>query len=129
MQHLLADRQLRHHRHRLGLRRQRLGVDIGRRPDRRNRSRPGTCPQREVTLDNNVFTSTNCALSPEGAPAATTTIPAVAPVLTVPAPVVTDITLPRTGSHNVAPTSTIGGIALILGAAAIVLARRRRPAA
>jgi len=83
----------------------------------------------EVTLDNNVFTSTNCALSPEGAPPATTTIPTVAPVVTVPAPVVTDITLPRTGSRNVAPTSAIGSIVLILGAGAILLARRRRPAA
>jgi LPXTG-motif cell wall-anchored protein len=88
----------------------------------------------EVTLDTNVFTSTNCALSPEGAPAATTipeTIPTLAPVTvaTVPAFVDTDITLPRTGSKNVAPASAIGGFALVLGAGAIVLARRRRPAA
>ncbi len=90
----------------------------------------------EVTLDNNVFTSANCALSPEGAPPATTTTVAVAPVTvapvtiaTVPAFTGTDITLPRTGSKNVAPTSTIGALALVLGAGAIVLARRRRPAA
>jgi LPXTG-motif cell wall-anchored protein len=98
----------------------------------------------EVTLDNNVFTSANCALSPEGAPAATTTTVAAAPVVTlapgttvapgatvatVPGFGDTDITLPRTGSKNVAPTSTIGAFALILGAGAILLARRRRPAA
>ena len=79
----------------------------------------------EVTLDNNVFTSTNCALSPEGAPAATTTL---APD-TVPTVVVTDITLPRTGGKNLAPTTAVGSIALIVGAGAILLARRRRPAA
>ncbi|HEX3089693.1 MAG TPA: ice-binding family protein [Ilumatobacteraceae bacterium] len=93
----------------------------------------------EVTLDNNVFTSTNCALSPEGAPAATTTV-AAAPIDTAPAAPaptvatvpgfnVTDITLPRTGSKNVAPTSSIAALALILGAGAILLARRRRPTA
>lgn len=77
----------------------------------------------EVTLDKNAFTSGNCALSAEGAPAATTTTVAPAPVT------VTDITLPSTGSKNVAPTTTLGGFALILGAGAILLARRRRPAA
>jgi LPXTG-motif cell wall-anchored protein len=93
----------------------------------------------EVTLDNNIFTSTNCALAPGGAPAATTTL-AAAPVDTVPAapaptlaPVptlaVTDITLPRTGNKNIAPASTIGGFVLMLGAGAILLARRRRTAA
>jgi LPXTG-motif cell wall-anchored protein len=96
----------------------------------------------EVTLDNNVFTSTNCALSGP-APAATTTTVAAAPIDTIaptPAPAATpvptvptfggtDITLPRTGSRNVAPASTVGIIALALGAGAILLARRRRPAA
>ena len=90
----------------------------------------------EVTLDNNVFTSTNCALSAEGAPAATTTI-AAAPVdttsaagaTTVPTFNVTDITLPRTGNKGVGSTSMFATTALGLGAIALVLARRRRPAA
>jgi LPXTG-motif cell wall-anchored protein len=50
-------------------------------------------------------------------------------VATVPGFNVTDITLPRTGSKNVAPTSSIAALALILGAGAILLARRRRPTA
>jgi type VI secretion system secreted protein VgrG len=89
----------------------------------------------EVTLDNNVFTSTSCALAPGGAPAATTTtvaaasdtIPPLAPVTvaTTPGFVGTDITLPRTGSKNATSTSAIGTIALLLGVGAILLARRR----
>ena len=79
----------------------------------------------EVTLDNNVFTSANCALSPEGAPGATTTTVAAAPSTIAG----TNITLPSTGSKNVTPTTAIGSMALVFGAGAILLARRRRPAA
>ena len=81
----------------------------------------------EVTLDNNVFTSTNCALAPGGAPAATTTI---VPVDTTPAAPTfnVDITLPKTGDKGVGSTSMFATAALVLGAAALVLARRR-PAA
>jgi LPXTG-motif cell wall-anchored protein len=92
-----------------------------------------------VTLDNDVFVAPSCV--PATATAAPATTVAAAPVTTVaPAPVATipvttvpvfgatDITLPRTGGRNVGSTSAIGGFALVLGAAAIVLARRRRPA-
>jgi LPXTG-motif cell wall-anchored protein len=106
-----------------------------------------------TTLDSNVFSSPACAFSSEGPPPATTTTVAAAPApvdttplgpitpggpggpgatlapgVTVPGFDVTDITLPRTGNRNVAPTSAIGAFALILGAGAIMLARRRRPA-
>lgn len=88
----------------------------------------------EVTLDTNVFTSANCALAPGGAPPATTIVPAdtvpvtTVPVTTVPTFAVTDITLPRTGDKAVGSTSIFAATALMLGAAALVLARRR-PAA
>ena len=83
----------------------------------------------EVTLDNNVFTSTNCALAPGGAPSATTTIvPVDTTPATVPAFNVTDITLPKTGDTGVGSTSMFATAALVLGAAALMLARRR-PAA
>jgi type VI secretion system secreted protein VgrG len=84
-----------------------------------------------VTLDNNVFTSPSCVPSTATTPPSTavvTTIPAVAVPTTAPPIVVTDITLPRTGSTvGAAPTYGVG--ALVLGGAALVLARRRRPAA
>jgi LPXTG-motif cell wall-anchored protein len=83
----------------------------------------------EVTLDSNVFTSTNCALSPEAAPPATTTTVTAIPLDTTPAVTVTDITLPRTGNQGVGSTSLFATSALVLGAAALMLARRRRPAA
>ena len=83
-----------------------------------------------VTLDNNVFTSTTCALAPGGAPAATTTIVPVdttpGVVTTVPTP---NITLPKTGDKAVGSTSMFATTALALGAAALLVARRRRPAA
>ncbi|MEP7111836.1 MAG: ice-binding family protein [Ilumatobacteraceae bacterium] len=85
-----------------------------------------------VTLDNNVFTSANCALAPGGAPAATTTTiaavdttPVSAVATTVPL-IVTDITLPNTGRSQVVSTTTVGAVALLLGASALMLARRRR---
>jgi LPXTG-motif cell wall-anchored protein len=91
-----------------------------------------------VTLDNDVFVAPSCVPSTATqAPATTvaaapiTVAPAPAPTVpaaTVPAFGVTDITLPRTGSRDVGSTSAVGGLALVLGAAAIVLARRRRPA-
>jgi LPXTG-motif cell wall-anchored protein len=75
-----------------------------------------------VTLDNDVFTEPSCIGSTLTAP--TTTVAAVAPTTTV----VTNVTLPRTG-HGVGSTPYLGGIALVFGAGALVLARRRRPAA
>ncbi len=84
-----------------------------------------------VTLDNNVFTSPSCVPSTATSPPTTapaTTIPAVALPTTVPPVVVTDITLPRTGPA-VGATPIYGVAALVLGAAALILARRRRPAA
>jgi LPXTG-motif cell wall-anchored protein len=95
-----------------------------------------------VTLDNDVFTQPNCtgstlttappttvagAASTTVAGAASTTAPPASPTTTPVDFNVTDITLPRTG-HAVGPTPYLGGIALILGAAALMLARRRRPA-
>jgi LPXTG-motif cell wall-anchored protein len=83
-----------------------------------------------VTLDNNVFTAPSCIPSTATAPSTTTT---AAPVTTVaPAPVTTipvspNVTLPRTG-NDVGATPLIGGLALVVGAAALMLARRRRPA-
>lgn len=96
-----------------------------------------------VTLDDNTFTSTPCAFGP--APPATTTTTTASSATTIPGPATTaspgatvsptvpgfgdtDITLPRTGGQDVTSTSMIGGFVLVLGAAAIVLARRRRPA-
>jgi LPXTG-motif cell wall-anchored protein len=82
-------------------------------------------------LDNDVFTQPSCV--PTTATQAPATTVAAAPV-TVPAVTVTtfalptDITLPRTG-NDVGATPYIGMIALGLGLAAIVLARRRRPVA
>jgi LPXTG-motif cell wall-anchored protein len=94
-----------------------------------------------VTLDNDVFVAPSCVpatatqapATTVAGPAATVPAPAatVAPVDTTPTTPTfgaTDITLPRTGSRGVGSTSAIGGLALVLGAAAIVLARRRRPA-
>ncbi len=84
-----------------------------------------------VTLDNNVFTSANCALAPGGAPAATTIVPidtTPGAVTTVPTITVTDITLPKTGDKGVGSTSMFATTALVLGAAALLVARRRRPA-
>jgi LPXTG-motif cell wall-anchored protein len=106
-----------------------------------------------VTLDDNTFTSTLCAFGP-APPATTTTTTATATTATttpagggttIPGPATTaspgatlpptvpgfgdtDITLPRTGGRDVTSTSMIGGFVLVLGAAAIGLARRRRPA-
>lgn len=84
-----------------------------------------------VTLDTDTFTQPSCAGSTLTT-APTTTIAGtppttIAPVTTVPGVVVTDITLPRTG-HSVGSTPYVGGIALVLGAGALMLARRRRPA-
>jgi LPXTG-motif cell wall-anchored protein len=91
-----------------------------------------------VTLDNDVFVAPSCVPSTATQAPATTVAGApvtVAPgsgdtivVDTVPGFAATDITLPRTGSRNVGSTTAVGGLALVLGAAAIVLARRRRPA-
>jgi LPXTG-motif cell wall-anchored protein len=84
-----------------------------------------------VTLDNDVFTAPSCTPSTATQAPATTVVGApttVAPVATVPAFSATDITLPKTGSRGVGSTSLVGGLALALGAAALVLARRRRPA-
>jgi LPXTG-motif cell wall-anchored protein len=108
-----------------------------------------------VTLDNDVFTQPSCVPATATQPPATTTTTTATTATTTPAggvttipgpattatpgatvaPTVpgpgfgdTDITLPRTGGHDVTSTSMIGGFVLVLGAAAIVLARRRRPA-
>ena len=107
-----------------------------------------------VTLDNNVFTQPSCApatdLTPTAtAPVTTTTTPAttvaVAPTLapgdTTGGPgdtsnlvnstdfVFTDLTLPRTGTGSgPATTSRVGVVALFIGFAALLVARRRRPA-
>jgi type VI secretion system secreted protein VgrG len=89
-----------------------------------------------VTLDNNVFTSPSCVPSTATTPPSTTTtpgavidtVPVVVAPTTAPSFVVTDITLPRTGTA-VGPTPLYGVGALVLGGAALVLARRRRPAA
>jgi LPXTG-motif cell wall-anchored protein len=104
-----------------------------------------------VTLDNDVFTQPSCTGStatvapttstttatatttPAGVAAtipgpATTATPGATVAPTVPGFGDTDITLPRTGGRDVSSTSIFGGFALALGAAAIVLARRRRPA-
>jgi LPXTG-motif cell wall-anchored protein len=74
-----------------------------------------------VTLDNNVFTAPSCVPSTATAPT-TTTIPAVTTTTTF-----TNVTLPRTG-NDVGTTPLIGSAALVIGASALVLARRRRPA-
>lgn len=74
-----------------------------------------------VTLDNDVFTQPSCVGSTVTAP--TTTVAATTPTTVG----VTNITLPRTG-QDVGATPYLGGIALALGAGALVLARRRRPA-
>ncbi|MEO7370344.1 MAG: ice-binding family protein [Ilumatobacteraceae bacterium] len=102
-----------------------------------------------VTLDNDVFTQPSCVPATASSPPPTTvaaapvTVPPPGapggPVITVApsdttAPTlpsgfnVTDITLPRTGSNGVGPTSLYGAGALLLGIGALVLARRRRPA-
>ena len=73
-----------------------------------------------VTLDNNVFTAPSCI--PSTAPTASTTT-TVAPVTTI--PLSPNVTLPRTG-NDVGATPLIGSVALVVGAAALVLARRRR---
>jgi LPXTG-motif cell wall-anchored protein len=81
-----------------------------------------------VTLDNNVFTAPSCIPSTATAASTTTTaapVTTVAPVTTI--PVSPNVTLPRTG-NDVGATPLIGGLALVVGAAALVLARRRRPA-
>jgi LPXTG-motif cell wall-anchored protein len=78
-----------------------------------------------VTLDTDTFSVPDCTPSPLlVAPA--TTVPVTTVAATVPPP---NVTLPRTGTRDVASTSTVGGFALVLGVVAIVLARRRRPAA
>ena len=74
-----------------------------------------------VTLDNNVFTAPSCVPSTATAPTTTT----ISPATTV--PVFTNVTLPRTG-NDVGTTPLIGSAALVIGATALVLARRRRPA-
>ena len=79
-----------------------------------------------VTLDNNVFTAPNCAPATATAPSSTTTVTPATTATTVPLGG-TDITLPRTGK-DVGPTPLIGSLALVVGAGALVLARRRRPA-
>jgi LPXTG-motif cell wall-anchored protein len=98
-----------------------------------------------VTLDTDTFVAPDCAPSTETTAPATTTTTTAGSATTIPgsattaspgatvAPTVpgfgdTDITLPRTGGRDVSSTSIFGGFALVLGAAAIVLARRRRPA-
>ena len=78
-----------------------------------------------VTLDNNVFTAPSCVPSTATTASTTTTVAPVAPVTTV--PVSPNVTLPRTG-NDVGATPLIGTVALFVGAAALVLARRRRPA-
>jgi LPXTG-motif cell wall-anchored protein len=89
-----------------------------------------------VTLDTNVFTQPSCAGSTlTTAPTTTTstilgtppTTLAPAPATTTPGFVATDITLPGTG-QGVGPTPYLGALALVLGAGALLLARRRRPA-
>ena len=88
-----------------------------------------------VTLDTNVFTQPSCAGSilTTAPTTTTTTILGTPPTTLAPAPdtvpglVTTDITLPRTG-HSVGPTPYLGGIALVIGATALMLARRRRSA-
>ena len=54
--------------------------------------------------------------------------PADVTVATTPEFNATDLTLPRTGGTGVGRTSAVGTAALVLGAAALVLTRRRRPA-
>jgi hypothetical protein len=73
-----------------------------------------------VTLDNDVFTQPSCIGSTLTAP--TTTVAA-----TTTTPAVTNVTLPGTG-HVLGPTPYLGGIALVVGAGALMLARRRHPA-
>ena len=100
-----------------------------------------------VTLDNDVFTAPSCvgstltqAPATTVAAAAATTVPAAAPVATVAAvdtiaPVdttlfnVTDITLPRTGNKSLSTASLAGAAVLIIGAAVLMIARRRRASA
>jgi LPXTG-motif cell wall-anchored protein len=89
----------------------------------------------EVTLDSNTFTQPSCIPSVELAAPTTTTI-AAAPVDTTPATVattvpivVTDITLPNTGRSQVVSTTSVGVVALLFGAAALMISRRRRPLA
>ena len=84
-----------------------------------------------VTLDNNVFTQPSCTPSTDLTPTATapsTTVPATSTtqvagtVGTIPVDVT--ITLPSTGTATTV-TSSVGLVALLLGAAALLLARRR----
>ena len=89
-----------------------------------------------VTLDNNVFTQPSCTPSTDLTPTATapsttvttTTVPATtttqvaSTVGTIPVDVT--ITLPGTGTAT-SVTSSVGLVALLLGAAALFLARRR----
>jgi type VI secretion system secreted protein VgrG len=93
-----------------------------------------------VTLDNDIFTAPSCVPSTAteaptttvaGAAAATTTTVAGAAVTTVAAvdttPFnVTDISLPRTGSKGVGSMSLAGAATLLVGAAVLMIARRRR---
>ena len=87
-----------------------------------------------VTLDNDVFTAPSCIGSTASqAPATTVAGATVAAVDTI-APAdttfnVTDITLPRTGSKSVSTASLAGAAMLLVGAAALMIARRRRVAA
>lgn len=105
-----------------------------------------------VTLDNNVFTQPSCSPSTDTVPpttidaSATTSVVEVTTTSSVgdvtvpsdvastldttastPAFVVTDITLPRTGKP-VAASSAIAAGALLFGAGALLIARRRKPA-
>ena len=89
-----------------------------------------------VTLDNNVFTQPSCTPSTDLTPTATapsttvttTTVPATtttqvaSTVGTIPVDVT--ITLPGTGTAT-SVTSSVGLVALLIGAAALFLARRR----
>ncbi|MEY2523651.1 MAG: hypothetical protein QOJ66_2216 [Ilumatobacteraceae bacterium] len=75
-----------------------------------------------VTLDNDVFTQPSCVGSTLTAPTTTTVAAA-----TTTTPAVTNVTLPGTG-HDLGPTPYLGALALVLGACALLLARRRHPA-
>jgi LPXTG-motif cell wall-anchored protein len=60
-----------------------------------------------------------------------TTVAAVATIATVDTTPfnVTDISLPRTGANGVGSTPVFGVAAILVGVTALVIARRRRPAA
>lgn len=90
-----------------------------------------------VTLINDTFTSLPCDTAGPATTTSTTTVsatttPATTPASTTPGSVTTftptDITLPSTGTGSLVTQSGVGFAVLLVGFAALLVARRRQPA-